>query len=225
MTYLYKPTLNDADERNQLDLWTASLRQNILCSAELDKIISDDIDSTSFVERLHPIVNEYGYERILWVLANTVKEHYYHGAGYGVEEYVKSLGISDEYYNTLFILEKYTDEMLNRFIDLTRALALISDYVNAEFGSSLKVDDLSDIGITYTTITEEEYPLQVSVDLVGICMRKHINDVLVDERHYDSILELIMNELQNLDFYDLISYTDDQLNCAIDQDTAETPEL
>ena len=70
---------------------------------------------------------------------------------------------------------------------------------------------MSKIGIAYTNATDEEIPIQVNVDLVGYRVERYLGEVLIDERQYESLEDLTETELEALDFSELVSVTDEEL--------------
>ena len=94
---------------------------------------------------------------------------------------------------------------------LTHAKNLIRDFCLEEYDSEPDFSDLSKIDIAYTNATDEEIPIQVSVDLVGYRVERYLGDILVDERRYESLEDLTETELEDLDFSELVSVTDEEL--------------
>ena len=94
---------------------------------------------------------------------------------------------------------------------LTHAKNLIRDFCLKEYDSEPDFSDLSKIGIAYTNATDEDIPIQVNVDLVGYRMERYLGEVLIDERQYESLEELTETELEALDFSELVSVTDEEL--------------
>ena len=95
--------------------------------------------------------------------------------------------------------------------DLTRAKNLPREFCQEEYDSELDFSDLSKIGIAYTHATDEDIPIQVNVDLVGYRVERYLGEVLIDERQYESLEELTETELEALDFSELVSVTDEEL--------------
>uniref|UniRef100_UPI0037BFBD8D DEAD/DEAH box helicase family protein n=1 Tax=Faecalibacterium prausnitzii TaxID=853 RepID=UPI0037BFBD8D len=95
--------------------------------------------------------------------------------------------------------------------DLTHAKNLIRDFCLKEYDSEPDFSNLSKIGIAYTNATDEEIPIQVSVDLVGYRVERYLGEVLIDERQYESLEDLTETELEALDFSELVSVTDEEL--------------
>ena len=94
---------------------------------------------------------------------------------------------------------------------LTHAKNLIRAFCQEEYDSEPDFSDLSKIGIAYTNATDEDIPIQVNVDLVGYRVERYLGEVLIDERQYESLEELTETELEALDFSELVSVTDEEL--------------
>ena len=91
------------------------------------------------------------------------------------------------------------------------AKEFINDFCEAEYGSPADFSDLEKVGIAYTTVTDEEIPIQVNADLVHYRMERYLDGQFLERRQYESLDELIQNELAELDFVDLISVSDGEL--------------
>ena len=96
-------------------------------------------------------------------------------------------------------------------VELARAKKLIREFCQEEYDSEPDFSDLTKIGVAYTNATDEEIPIQVNVDLVGYRVERYLGDILVDERQYESLEDLTETELEALDFSELVSVTDEEL--------------
>ena len=94
---------------------------------------------------------------------------------------------------------------------LTHAKNLIREFCQEEYDSEPDFSDLTKIGIAYTHATDEDIPIQVNVDLVGYRVERYLGEVLIDERQYESLEDLTETELEALDFSELVSVTDEEL--------------
>ena len=92
-----------------------------------------------------------------------------------------------------------------------RAKGLISDFCRSEYGSEADFSDPTKIGVAYTTVTDDEIPVQVNIDLVNFRLERYLDDEHLETRQYASLQELISNELENLDFSDLIHVSDEDV--------------
>ena len=94
---------------------------------------------------------------------------------------------------------------------IDHAKNLIREFCQEEYDSEPNFSDLSKIGIAYTHATDEDIPIQVNVDLVGYRVERYLGEVLIDERQYESLEDLTETELKALDFSELVSITDEEL--------------
>ena len=130
-----------------------------------------------------------------------------------VEQYI-DLMIQSDRYLTDKEKEYYTPPApVNAEPDttLTHAKNLIREFCQEEYDSEPDFSDLTKIGIAYTNATDEEIPIQVNVDLVGYRVERYLGEVLIDERQYESLEDLTETELEALDFSELVSVTDEEL--------------
>ena len=130
-----------------------------------------------------------------------------------VEQYI-DLMIQSDRYLTDKEKEHYTPSApVNAEPDttLTHAKNLIREFCQEEYDSEPDFSDLTKIGIAYTNATDEEIPIQVNVDLVGYRVERYLGEVLIDERQYESLEDLTETELEALDFSELVSVTDEEL--------------
>ena len=128
-----------------------------------------------------------------------------------VEKYIDLMVQSDRYL-TDREKEHYTPPVsAEPDATLTHAKNLIREFCQEEYDSEPNFSDLSKIGVAYTNATDEEIPIQVNVDLVGYRVERYLGEVLIDERQYESLEELTETELEALDFSELVSVTDEEL--------------
>ena len=130
-----------------------------------------------------------------------------------VEQYI-DLMIQSDRYLTDREKEHYTPPVpitVEPDATLTHAKNLIRDFCLEEYDSEPDFSNLSKIGIAYTNATDEEIPIQVNVDLVGYRVERYLGEVLIDERQYESLEDLTETELEALDFSELVSVTDEEL--------------
>lgn len=91
------------------------------------------------------------------------------------------------------------------------AKEFINDFCEAEYGSPADFSDLEKVGIAYTTVTDAEIPVQVNADLVHYRIERYLSGQFLERRQYESLDELIQNELAELDFDGLVSVSDEEL--------------
>ena len=130
-----------------------------------------------------------------------------------VEKYIDLMVQSDRYL-TDKEKEHYTPPVpvnAEPDVTLTHAKNLIREFCQEEYDSEPDFSNLSKIGIAYTNATDKEIPIRVNVDLVGYRVERYLGDILVDERQYESLEDLTETELEALDFSELVSVTDEEL--------------
>lgn len=99
--------------------------------------------------------------------------------------------------------------MVQNEVDLTEAKRLIDEYCLDEFESEADYVDLEHVALAFTTTGDGEHTVEAQADLVHFSINRYVDGQLFESRSYDSIEELISNELQALDFSDL-TYFDQQ---------------
>ena len=130
-----------------------------------------------------------------------------------VEQYI-DLMIQSDRYLTDKEKEHYTPPVpvsAEPDVELARAKNLIREFCKEEYDSEPDFSDLTKIGIAYTHATDEDIHIQVNVDLVGYRVERYLGEVLIDERQYESLEDLTETELEALDFSELVSVTDEEL--------------
>lgn len=87
---------------------------------------------------------------------------------------------------------------------LDTAKGLISDFCEQEYGSEVEFTDLRHIGLACTTTEDEKHILQVDADLVDYTICYLVDGVQVHQDKYETLSDLIDQELSALDFDSLI---------------------
>ncbi|MBQ7646152.1 MAG: DEAD/DEAH box helicase family protein, partial [Clostridia bacterium] len=87
---------------------------------------------------------------------------------------------------------------------------LINQYCQTEFSQDADFTDLKEVGLAYTTITDDDLEIQVNANLQSFSIDKYISGVLVDQQRFDTLRDMC-DALENLDFNELTDYTDEQL--------------
>ena len=122
----------------------------------------------------------------------------------------------DGFYRT-FDSESEAKEFANQLNELEerpaldRAKEMIDQFCKAEYDSPADFSDLSQVGIGYTTVTDDEIPIQCYANLVDFRIERYLGETLIESRQSNSLEELIAHELENLDFSDLIYVTDEEV--------------
>ena len=143
--------------------------------------------------------------------------------------YVDADGVTEEF-TSEWQAEAYRLELQGQAEQalIERAKGLISDFCRSEYGSEADFSDPAKVGVAYTTVTDDEIPIQVNIDLVNYRLERYLDDEHLETRQYGSLQELIANELENLDFSDLIHVSDADVEQyrwhAPEEAVAEAPE-
>ena len=123
--------------------------------------------------------------------------------------YVDADGVAEEF-TSEWQAEEYRLKLQERVL-MERAKGLISDFCQSEYGSEPDFSDPAKIGIAYTTITDDEIPIQVNIDLVKFRLERDLNGEHLETRQYSSLQDLIANELEILDFSDFVHVSDEDI--------------
>ena len=92
---------------------------------------------------------------------------------------------------------------------LDKAKWLINDFCEAEYREDADFDDLHNVGLAFTTLTDDELPIQVTADLIDYKITYEFDSEVYNTEQYDSIEQMIENGLTGLDFSDLVSVPDE----------------
>ena len=100
-------------------------------------------------------------------------------------------------------------------MQLDRAKTLIDEFCAYEYASQADFSDPSRIDVAYTTVGEDNLPLQVYVDLEGHKIERELDGKPLDARQYSSLDELIENELEGMDFQELVAVSEAEIQTAL----------
>lgn len=92
---------------------------------------------------------------------------------------------------------------------LDKAKFLINDFCESEYREGADFSDLHNVGLAFTTLTDDELPIQVTADLVDFKITYEFDGEVYNTEQYDSIEQMIENGLTGLDFSDLVSVPDE----------------
>ena len=95
---------------------------------------------------------------------------------------------------------------------LDKAKSHINDFCEAEYRQGADFDDLHNVGLAFTTLTDDELPIQVTADLVDFKITYEFDGEVYNTEQYDNIEDMIENGLTGLDFSDLVSVPDDVID-------------
>lgn len=92
---------------------------------------------------------------------------------------------------------------------LDKAKWLINDFCEAEYREGADFSNLHNVGLAFTTLTDDELPIQVTADLVDFKITYEFDGEVYNTEQYDSIEQMIENGLTGLDFSDLVAVPDE----------------
>jgi len=92
---------------------------------------------------------------------------------------------------------------------LDKAKWLINDFCEAEYHDGADFSNLHNVGLAFTTLTDDELPIQVTADLIDYKITYEFDGEVYNTEQYDSIEQMIENGLTDLDFSDLVSVPDE----------------
>lgn len=79
-TYLYTQGLDTARREGDIALWRASYQANIACKKAIEESIRQGFDGMHLkADCAKEVVEEFGFKRVNWVLANTIQEKSWDG--------------------------------------------------------------------------------------------------------------------------------------------------
>ena len=168
---------------------------------DTERIAEQEEPTLDPADRFHVVSLDRGFRTLYAVWDD--EAHGYYVDAYGVTEEFTSEWQAEAY---RLELQGQAEQAL-----MERAKGLISDFCRSEYGSEADFSDPTKIGVAYTTVTDDEIPIQVNIDLVNYRLERYLDDEHLETRQYGSLQEIITNELENLDFSDLIHVSDEDV--------------
>ena len=78
--YLYCGTFQQARRDGSTELWLESRQENIRCKKAVEQAIGEDFDGMYLkADCAQKVIEDYGFKRLAWVLANTVQQKSWDG--------------------------------------------------------------------------------------------------------------------------------------------------
>ena len=116
---------------------------------------------------------------------------------------------------TIPFVRKYVEaaETTEPLVDteLSKAMELIRNFCETEGSSMIDFSDLANVSLIYDSVTKDEIPIQVYVDLVHYRLERYLDGQFIERRQYGSLKDLIDNELEDLSFNELTHVSDEEL--------------
>ena len=133
-TYPYPYSATEARKRNELSLWRESHKANIACRNAIEDAIRQNFDGMNLqTDCLKTVLDEYGFKRTAWVLANTLHELKWDGRfSYANKHWAEKIYIpTDLIHNSDFVVRSHP-AVLDGFVTFYRKAVQALDLFGAE---------------------------------------------------------------------------------------------
>ncbi len=207
------------DLKNLLAETSADLRSYPLRQAavqDLEQYANGEYNLFPHIDRIEEVKEETPEEQLAEMSEDERQEL--------VDKVELSLDYSENYNltdNDMALYKAITTERREKQFETAKNL--INEFCLEEYGSPADFSNLSKIGIAYTTVTDDELPIQVDVNLENFTVEKYIDNVLVDTEYYYNLSNITEKFLQNLNFDELVYVTEQQIETAINTQPQEQP--
>ena len=110
---------------------------------------------------------------------------------------------------------------------LDKAKTLINDFCEEEYRDSADFYDLHNVSLAYTTLTDDELPIQATADLIDFRITYEFDGEVFNIEQYDSIEDMIEKGLIGLDFSELVSVPESVIekHTSKEEQTIHSPEI
>ena len=118
---IYRQTIAQAKANGDMELYRASHKENIACSKAIDEAIRNNFDGMHLNDSTADgVIQEYGIDRVIYVLANTLQQKEYDGRFSAVnKEWAAKTEIPDGKNNYEFCSDAHP-AVLDGFCDMVR---------------------------------------------------------------------------------------------------------
>lgn len=123
---IYKASLEEAESRNETELFHASHRLDIACKEAVETAIRDNYDGKHLNrDCFRPVMEEYGAERLEWVLANSLQQKNYDGRfSHNNRDWAGTIRIPESRANGIDLRRRFMVDshpaLLDGFVNLVR---------------------------------------------------------------------------------------------------------
>ena len=160
-TYLYPYSSAEARERNELSLWRESHKANIACRNAIEDAIRQNFDGMNLqTDCLKAVLDEYGFKRTAWVLANTLHELKWDGRfSYANKHWAEKIYIpTDLNHNSDFVVRSHP-AVLDGFVTFYRKAVQALNLFGAEhcIGDRAKQDFTGKVLVLSPEALREQY--------------------------------------------------------------------
>lgn len=118
---VYRYSAAEALLRNELALWRKSYKENCKCAKAIEDAIRQDFDGWYLKEDCAAkVIEQFGLERVNFVLANTIREKSWDGRfSISNKEWSRTIDVPQNDHNDAFLVESHP-AVLDGFVDLAR---------------------------------------------------------------------------------------------------------
>lgn len=121
---VYLRTFQYAQEHGELPQYQASYKANIACKEAIEAAIQENHDGFRFngQKAVSPVLRQFGYGRVFYVLANSVREKEWDGRiSTGNKTWARTIPVpKDECWNAAFLVDRANPGLLNLFVNEAR---------------------------------------------------------------------------------------------------------
>lgn len=119
--YIYPYSLEYAIKYNERDLWRESYQLNCDCARAIEQAIAENYDGSRLADGSEKaVLGEYGFDRVNWVLANTIREKEHDGRiSRENKAWAKSCFIPQDTTRFQFVVNSHPG-LTNHFVDDVR---------------------------------------------------------------------------------------------------------
>ncbi len=118
---LYRYSREESRRNNEIPLWRDSYRENERCARAIEEAIRKDFDGMHLAkDSPKAVIEEFGYDRVFWVLANTLQYKHYDGRFSDEnKQWAKGFFIPKDENNCYFVADSHP-AVLDGFINQVR---------------------------------------------------------------------------------------------------------
>ena len=158
---IYRRTLSEARQggENEISNYKNSLNENISCAKDIEKIIREKFDGMHLaMSNASEIIDKYGIDRVLYVLANTVQQKDYDGRfSLDNKEWANSIPVvNDGDRNYKFVINSHP-VIVNELCNMVREHTKSHLFDNSMCEEKTGMDFTGKIAAIYPEVLKEEY--------------------------------------------------------------------
>lgn len=160
---LYRYSITEAKENNGIDLWRESYRANVECKESIETAMRNNFDGMHLnADTAQKVIGEYGYDRVNWVLANTIQHAPWDGRySHDNKEWAKGFFIpkNSDYDNTYHFAVNSHPAVLDGFINQARRQYNALNLFNSKhcIEGSLDMDYEDQVLVLRADVLKEEF--------------------------------------------------------------------